>query len=598
MFYVTFQPKNTPPPKPNKPPRAQQLDSGQVRNTRAEADALPAGPAKLPESDSLRTQQYGSFAALTVGTEKESTLSNGSLKVVFSNKGGRPVSAQLTGYRTYDAKPLTLFGKESSRFNYALSAQGRLINTEELFFSRVDSGDGQKATFRAQVAPGSYVELAYGFAKDSFTLNHSFRLVGMQSILSASTDYAQLDWDILTPRQEKSVKDELQKTSVFYRQAGQSPSSLSQSKNDSLGQSNVQWVAFQEKFFISALVAEKQFDKATLEITPLIDEEKEPNDPLHVKSMKASLVLPLLHEANESHNMRFVFAPLHYRTLKRYDLSFERMVSLGFPFVRWINTLIIIPLFNWLGSFGLNFGWVILALTFIIKLITSPLLFRSYLSTARMRVLKPEMDEINKKYPDTKDAAKKQQELTSLYKKAGVNPLGGCIPSLLQIPIFFALVAFFPSSIELRQQHLWWAEDLSAYDSILNLPFRIPAYGDHVSLFTLLFTLSSLAYTHYQNQLTGVTGQMKVVSYLMPVVFLGFFNSLPAGLSYYYFVSQLITIGLQVGIRQLVDEGAIRAKIEENRKKAPAVVQPSAFQQRLQKMAMAQEKNRQAQKKR
>jgi YidC/Oxa1 family membrane protein insertase len=280
--------------------------------------------------------------------------------------------------------------------------------------------------------------------------------------------------------------------------------------------------------------------------------------------------------------MKFYFGPNHYQTLKTYGIGLERQIPLGWGIFGWVNKFLVIPIFNFLAGFNLNYGIIILILTIIIKVMLLPLTYKAYLSQAKMKVLKPEIDEINK--TKDKDPMKSQQEMMSLYKKAGVNPLGGCFPMLLQMPILIAMFRFFPASIELRQQSFLWAEDLSTYDSIWDFGFTIPFYGDHVSLFTLLMTVSTLIYTRMNNQFTGANAQMKWMSYLMPVIFLGVFNNYSAGLSYYYFLANILTFGQQYLFGKFVDEKAIHLKIQENKKKP---VTKSKFQQKMEEMAKA-----------
>ena len=288
--------------------------------------------------------------------------------------------------------------------------------------------------------------------------------------------------------------------------------------------------------------------------------------------------------------MSMYFGPNHYKTLKQYDLALEKQIPLGWGIFGWVNRFCVIPVFNFLSGFNLNYGIIILILTVLIKIVLLPLTYKAYLSTAKMKVLKPEVDEINLKF-GTDDPMKKQQTVMALYRKAGVNPLGGCLPMLLQMPILIAMFRFFPSSIELRQQPFLWATDLSTYDSIYNFGFEIPFYGDHVSLFTLLMTVSTIIYTRMNNQLTGDNpqmAQMKWIMYLMPIVFLGVFNNYAAGLSYYYFLANMLTFGQQWLIKRFVDEDAIHRKIQENKKK-PESAKKSSFQQKLETMAKQQQ---------
>ena len=299
------------------------------------------------------------------------------------------------------------------------------------------------------------------------------------------------------------------------------------------------------------------------------------------KKLSSSIVLPYTFTPLEKYDLEFYIGPNHYPTLSNQKIGLQKIISLGF--FGWVSKYMIIPIFNWLASFINNFGLVILMLTLIIKLLLFPLVYKSYVSSAKMRILKPEIDAIKEKHGT--DMTRMQQENMKLYKRAGVSPMGGCLPMVLQLPILLAMFNFFPASIELRQKAFLWATDLSTFDSILNLPFKIPFYGSHVSLFTLLMTISTLIYTRMNNQLTGVSGQMKWISYLMPVLFLGFFNNYASGLTYYYFLANMITFGQNVLIRRFfVDEDKLHKQIEENKKK-PVVIKKSGLQARLEEMA-------------
>jgi YidC/Oxa1 family membrane protein insertase len=303
--------------------------------------------------------------------------------------------------------------------------------------------------------------------------------------------------------------------------------------------------------------------------------------PDEIMQMAAELTVPYSHKNDEQFGMKFYFGPNHYQTLKKMNLGLEKQIQLGWSIFSWVNRFLVIPIFNFLDSLNINYGIIILILTIIVRILLLPLTYTSFLSQAKMRVLKPEIDELNAKYAD--EPVKKQQEQMAFYRRAGVNPLGGCIPGLLQLPILIAMFNFFPSSIELRQEHFLWAKDLSTYDSILDLPFNIPFYGSHVSLFTLLMTASTLLFTKLNAQMTSAANpQMKWMMYLMPIFFLGIFNSYSAGLSYYYFLSNMFGLGQQYLFLYFVDEEKIHRKLQENKKRPQT---KSNFQKRLEKMA-------------
>ena len=344
----------------------------------------------------------------------------------------------------------------------------------------------------------------------------------------------------------------------------------------------VKWVSFKQRFFSMSLIADQSFLNG--EIRQFLQPSR---DPKYELTMSTALAIPANNTQNMDFGMRMYIGPNQFKKLKSFGLELERQIPIGWSFflLAWINEYIVINVFDWLGHWGWNYGIVILILTVLLKVILFPIAYKTYVSSAKMRVLKPEIDEINEKFKG-KDAVKKQQATMDLYKKAGVNPLAGCVPMLLQMPILFAIFRFFPSSIELRQQPFLWAHDLSTYDSILDLPFDIPFYGDHVSLFTLLMTISTLIYTKVNNDMMGSSSSqmpgMKTMMYLMPVMFLGIFNNYASGLSYYYFLANMITFLQMYLIRQSINEEKIYAKLQENKKKK---VKKSKFQQKLEDMA-------------
>ncbi|HBI81859.1 MAG TPA: membrane protein insertase YidC, partial [Bacteroidales bacterium] len=341
---------------------------------------------------------------------------------------------------------------------------------------------------------------------------------------------------------------------------------------------------FKHQFFSSVIVADDYFVNADLKSVNIDDGE-------HVKQFTARLALPYQNKESESIGLKFYFGPNRYKTLKSYSLGFENVVPLGRNIIRWINKFVVIPVFNFLSRFLTNYGVIILLLTIIIKLFLFPLTYRSYLSSAKMRVLKPQVDEINAKYPKKEDAVKKQQAVMALYKKVGVNPMGGCIPVLIQFPILIAMFRFFPASFELRQQSFLWADDLSSYDSILQLPFNLPWFGDHISLFTLLMAVSTYLTSKLNTDQMGDTnaqmpGMKFMMTWMMPIMLLFWFNNYSAGLSYYYLLSNVITLGQTFIFRRFVDDKALLAKLHENTKKP---VTKSKWQQRLEEMAKQQE---------
>lgn len=522
-------------------------------------------------------QQFGDFYEAANGTEQLLTLENSKIKVEISSKGGRIRAIELKDYKSWQGNPVRLFSSDSSVFNLTLSAQNRIINTEALFFQASGSdGNKKSVTMRLPAGDKRYIEYVYTLEDDSYLVDYKINVVGLQDLISQNAGYINLDWKDQLIREEQSLSSEREASTVYYRFAEEDVDFISYTTDEKQSlKTKVKWISFKQHFFNVTLIAENSFDSPVVETFTEKDKD-------YVKSMSASFALPYERKQIQSYNMRFYAGPNHYQTLKKIDdLNLEKLIPLGWGIFGWVNKYLVIPTFNFLNSFDINYGIIILLLTVLVRIILLPLTYGSFKSQAKMKVLQPEMAEINEKFKD--DAMKKQQEVMGLYKKAGVNPLGGCIPGLLQLPILIAMFRFFPASIELRQEPFLWAHDLSTYDSILNLPFTIPFYGAHVSLFTLLMTVSTLIYTRMNMQMSSAMNpQMKWMMYLMPILFLGFFNNYSAGLSYYYFLSNIFGFGQQYLFKAFVNEDAIHRQIQENKKKP---VKKSGFQARLEQMA-------------
>ena len=540
-----------------------------------------AGDDSLFSDDSLRAatlvNQFGTFASSAEGTEEFYTLENDLIKITFTNKGGRVYAAELKEYKTYDQKPLILFKSDTTVFGLNFFAQNRDISTNNLFFESVVQKDSI-ITFRLSSSGKGFIEYIYTLPTEGYLMDFSINLTGMNEVIAPNMNYLELDWRQEIYTKEKSVTNEANNSTIYYKFPSEEADYLSETDNDDENlTTKVKWISFKQQYFNTTLIAKNEFDKPT----KLNTIHYEGKDSL-AKYMQASFTIPYSHKPVEIFDMSFYFGPNHYQTLKKMDLGMEKLVPLGWGIFGWVNRFIVIPIFNFLSKFDMNYGIIILILTIAIKVMLLPLTYKAYLSTAKMKVLKPEMEEIQAKHKE--DPMKSQQEIMSMYRKAGVNPLGGCLPMLLQMPILIAMFRFFPASIELRQESFLWADDLSTYDSILDLPFSIPFYGDHVSLFTILMTISTVMYTYMNSQMTAGNPQMKYVMYFMPVLFLPIFNNFSAGLSYYYFLANMISFGQQFLFRAFVDENAIHAKIQEN-KKRPQAQTKSKFQQRLEKMA-------------
>jgi len=552
------------------------------------------------------SNNFGLFSGSAKGINSLYTVENDLLKFVFNSKGGRIVSVELKNYKTFEGKPLLLFASDSSRFSLSFFLNNRTINTEDLYFEPYLNG--QKLTNNANTKVmgndslafamrvyadtsinkeklGKYIEFAYNIKGNEYMIGLKFNFVGIKDIVDANSSSFELNWGANILRQEKNLDNERANSTIYYKYFQDDVDYISETKDkeDNL-KSRVQWISFKQQFFTSVLIADSYFNAA--DIKTLTNKASQ----THIKSMFTKISMSANQVgANYSIPMHFYFGPTHYKTLRQYGLSMERQIPLGWSFflMAWINRYAVIPVFNFLGSFALNYGIIILILTILLKIILFPIAYKTYVSSAKMRILKPEIDEIGKKFPNKDEAIKKQQATMALYKKAGVNPLAGCIPMLLQMPILFALFRFFPASIELRQQSFLWATDLSSYDSIYTFGFNIPFYGDHISLFTLLMTVTTIIYTKVNNQMMGSTQQMpgmKAMMYIMPIMFLGIFNNYSSGLSYYYFLANIFTFLQIFLIRRFLNEDKLRQKIEEAKKK-PASAKKSSFQQRLEEMA-------------
>ena len=561
----------------------------------------------------LQREKFGAFASASEGEEQLWTLENQLQRITLSNKGGYIKQVELKNYQTYDSLPLINFDPETAVFDLSFFANNRIINTSQLYFQPfvngqpynggdlwTEEGDSIVFAMRAyvdgndgQVDENKYLEYVYTLHDDNYMLGFDLRTVGLKDVIASNINYMNLDWKIDILKHEKD-NDRFINTTVYYKPMTENEVDRlddHKRKEENINYS-VNWVSFKERFFCNALVAKNGFGSA--KIGANTDGQ---HSSRYFKTMSASLEIPynVQEEVNEF-PMSFYFGPNHFQTLKSYGLKLQRQIDVGnFFLIRWINYGVIY-VFNWLGSYGWNYGIVILILTILIKILLFPIAFKSYKSTAITRVLKPEMEAINAKYPKEEDAMKKQQAVMELQRQAGASPASGCIPMLLQFPILIAVFRFFPSSIELRQQPFLWASDLSTYDSILDLPFTIPFYGDHVSLFCLLMTITTFIYTYVNNKQMDTTANpqmkgMKIMMYIMPIMFLGIFNSYSAGLSYYYMLANIITFIQMFIFRRMINEDRVRATIEENKRKPQ---KKSRFQQRLeaaQKLQQQQAKN-------
>ena len=563
----------------------------QAQKEKAQQTAVANQPAATNDSILKATQKltYGDFASALTGDDKPIIIENDVLKASISPKGGRITSVELKKYKRFDTKPLILFDKDSSSQNLTFKVNGKELSTESFYFTpegssfAVSGADSKSISFRLYAGnPAKYIEYVYTLKGDDYMLDYRMNIVGLQDIIASNAQDVVFNWQMKTPIQEQNHQTQVQNSTIYYKYNEGELNNISETSEEKVAaEESVKWVGFKQQFFTSVLIAEN----TTFSKGATVETKTEAASKSYVKNYHAALPLAYTHQKVEGYNLRFYFGPNHYQTLKKYDIGLEGQIKLGWRIFGWLNRFLVIPIFNFLDGFHMNYGVIILILTIILKLLLLPIAYRTVLSSAKMRVLKPEIDELNEKFKNESDPLKKQQATMALYKQAGVNPMAGCIPVLLQMPILIALFNFFPASIELRQQGFLWAHDLSTYDSVYNFGFNVPWYGDHVSLFALLMTGSTLLYTWSNSQLMGTNNQMpgmKWMMYLMPIVFLGFLNNYSAGLSWYYFLANMITF-LQTWVMQkfVIDQDALHQKIQENKKKP---VKLNKFQQRLEQM--------------
>ncbi len=550
------------------------------------------------KQDSLRREQeriaMGGFAEKLYGTETYDTITTDLAVYTFSNKGGKLVSVELKDYQRLNpqnnGQPVVLFDAKDTEFGYVFYAPNR-VATNDLYFE-VHSKTDSQITYRLYADSTNFTQFTYLLAQDNYMLDFVADFGNMSALMGGRNNTLALDWSVVSPQEEKGFDNENNYTTIAYKFPGTDQSTddigVSKERKSEIIDQPVQWVAFKQQFFSSILVADsRSFERADLGYATFAPGSG------NIKNFRAQLSVPYTAGLEDTYNYKMYLGPNNYTIMEEYgaEYSFEKLVPLGWGIFGWVNKFIVIPVFNLLSKHIASYGLIILLLTLIIKLLIFPLTYKSYLSTAKMRLLAPELKVIAERYPKREDAMKKQQATMALYKSAGVSPLGGCIPMLIQMPILFALFRFFPSSIELRGQGFWWATDLSSYDSILELPFNIPFYGDHISLWTLLMAASLFALqkinmsqqSAMQNQ--QMPGMKFMMLYMMPVMLLFIFNNYSSGLSYYYFLSNVITIGQTFLIRNFVSDDSLHARMQENAKKP---VKKSKFQERLEEMQRQQ----------
>ena len=553
--------------------RAQRYQDS-IQIAQQEAALREAEAAAQQSAQALTLDSTSLFFGANQGTEQFTTLENNLVKVTFSNKGGRVVSATLKDYNDQQGQPLTLFNEEESAMNFAFEGKSENLLTEDMYFQPTNVTDST-VTMRLQTTGSGYIDFAYRLLPDAYMVNFDIRAVGMQNFFPAALKTVNIDWFQKARQQEKGFDFEQRYTSLTYKPVDDSSDYLSEmSAEKETFEEPMEWIAFKNQFFSSVLIANQDFENVTLESTP----QKEGSG--YMKDYTAEMTTFFDPTGKQATQLQLYLGPNHFKTLlatndlvinQDEDPELEDLGYLGWPLVREINRWFTINLFDWLSGWGLNMGIVLLLMTLIVKALVYPATYKSYISSAKMRVLKPYIEKINAKYPNQEDALKKQQETMQLYSEYGVSPMGGCLPMLIQMPVFMALFFFVPNAIELRQESFLWAPDLSTYDDVINFGFNIPFLGDHLSLFCLLFSATNILNTWYmmkqqdtgQQQMPG----MKIMMYLMPVMFIFIFNSYSSGLNYYYFLSGLIGILTTIILRKTTNEPKLLAILEANKAK-------------------------------
>lgn len=554
---------------------------------------------KAQEEIAEKTIQIDSTSAFfqaTQGEEQFLTLENDLLKLVFSNKGGRICKATLKDYKDQKQEPLILFDESDASLNFSFEGKNENIISDQMYFEATNVTDST-VSMRLKVSNGGFLAFNYRLLPNSYMVDMTVEAEGMQNFFSPSLKSMSIDWKQRARQMEKGYTFEQRYTSLTYKPADDSFDYLSETNNErkSIPEA-LNWVAFKNQYFSCVFMAEKNFENATLE------SNMEQKGSGYMKNYNAEMKTFFDPTGKQPSHLQFYYGPNHFKTLlASNDLSFqdkdqelEDLVYLGWPIIRLINRWFTINLFDWLSSWGLSMGLVILLMTIIVKVLVLPTTWKSFISSAKMRALKPYVDKINAKYPKQEDALKKQQETMALYREYNVSPMGGCLPMLIQTPVFMALFFFVPNAIELRQQSFLWADDLSSYDDLISWSTNIPLLGNHLSVFCLLFSLTTVL-----NQIIMMKQQdmgnnpqiaaMKWMMYIMPVMFFFIFNEYASGLSYYYFISGLIGIITMWVMRKMTDEKKLLAQLEAN-KKAPSARKQSGLMAKLEALQKEQER--------
>ncbi len=573
-----------------------------------EAAETLVAPTTAADSAVLRHQievAYGEFAPAATGKDEYTVMENDLVRLTFANKGGSIYKAELKKYKAYrdSVHYLCLFEGDESELSFTLvTSMNRILHTKNLYFEplpiRTTEDGSQQLSMRLAVSEKSYIEYIYTLPANDYMLDASIQAVGMQDILAQNMTSMEMHWYQRIRQQEKGRKFEERYATLQYMFKGNDIENLSESKNDEETVNNkLQWIAYKDQFFSTVIIPDDSFSSAEMMSRMM------PKTSDYIKEYDTKTVVGFDPLGGKSTDMRIYMGPNHYHTLKAYDdgvdkdnrLHLQELVPLGWKIVSWINKILVIPMFDLFTSWGLHIGVVILLMTIVIKLIIFPFTFTSYRSSAKMRVLKPQIDAINEKYPAEK-IQERQQATMALYSKAGVSPMAGCLPMLFQFPVLMAMFWFFPTAIELRGQSLFWADDLSTYDAIVSWNTHIPlisnTFGNHISLFCLLMTITNILYTYLNMQTQSGGSEMKMMKwmmYLMPIFFMFVFNDYAAGLSYYYFISLLITIIQTYIFRWSIDDEKLLRQMEAKQAKNAKNPKKKGLAARLEKLQREQQ---------
>ena len=574
--------------------KAKQSQDSVARVKKAESPVMVQDSTKtvvLPAIDSTLIKS-GPFGSAQSGSNEPIVLENELLKVKISPKGGRIASVELKKFKTYRQLPLIMFEGQGNKFGLIFGAAGKNISTNDLYFQplgtsvSVANNDSVSLTMRLNYSDGKYIDYIYSLTGDSYNVGLTIATKGMQDVVTPTQKHLTLNWETILKQKEKDLVSEQRYSSTYFKQGDESVDylSLTESETKTINEGKIKWFSFKQHFFSNVLIAKNSFDKGELIVNTSPDSNT-------VKSFAANMQIPFERQEVTSYPMDFYFGPNQLNILEKQGFEIEKQIDLGYWPLKYINRWIVLPVFSFLERFGWGYGLIILVLTVLLKMVLLPLTYKSYLSMAKMRILKPEMDEIKGKVGEDNPTLL-QQEYLKLYKKAGVNPLGGCLPMLLQLPIIMAFFFFFPNLFELRQKSFLWMDDLSTFDAFFQMGFNLPFLGNHISLMCILMTISTLIYTYFNNQVSGATGQMKYIGYITPIIFFGVLNSYPSGLNYYYFLANMMTFAQQYIIRMFVNDDKIHAQIQENKKKPQSEKKKSGFQQRMEDYMRQQQQNK------